>query len=281
MLFKKLYPEHRREEIENCIVRAAEFIEKIQATDGSWYGSWGVCFTYAGWFGIKGLIAAGRTYEDCSSISKACDFLLSKELASGGWGESYLSCQNKEYSNLKDNRPHIVNTAWAMLALLGAGQVLVLTWMTCGKDWDFGGGDHGDAGNNKLFAIDLAQALALLKESGKICVPLVVFGHMHKQLAYGKGLRKMIVVGADNTIYLNAAIVPRVKRLNDEQGSSKESCVNNEPGLSTLESCGTIRALTLVEILDGRVDKIVETWVSVVGDRTKLEEEHILFRSGS
>lgn len=91
----------------------------------------------------------------------------------------------------------------------------------------------------------------------------------------------MIVVGADNTIYLNAAIVPRVKRLNDEQGSSKESCVNNEPGLSTLESCGTIRAFTLVEILDGRVDKIVETWVSVVGDRTKLEEEHILFRSGS
>ncbi|KAF3956067.1 hypothetical protein CMV_018779 [Castanea mollissima] len=25
-LFKKLYPEHRREEIENCIAKAAEFI---------------------------------------------------------------------------------------------------------------------------------------------------------------------------------------------------------------------------------------------------------------
>ncbi|XP_040364411.1 cycloartenol synthase-like [Rosa chinensis] len=121
-LFKKLYPGHRREEIENCIANAAKFIEKIQATDGSWYGSWGVCFTYAGWFGIKGLVAAGRNYEDCSSIRKACDFLLSKELASGGWGESYLSCQNKVYSNLQDNRPHIVNTTWAMLALLGAGQ---------------------------------------------------------------------------------------------------------------------------------------------------------------
>ncbi|PRQ51839.1 putative cycloartenol synthase [Rosa chinensis] len=121
-LFKKLYPGHRREEIENCIANAAKFIEKIQATDGSWYGSWGVCFTYAGWFGIKGLVAAGRTYEDCSRIRKACDFLLSKELASGGWGESYLSCQNKVYSNLQDNSPHIVNTAWAMLALLGAGQ---------------------------------------------------------------------------------------------------------------------------------------------------------------
>ncbi|XP_050384315.1 cycloartenol synthase isoform X2 [Argentina anserina] len=121
-LFKKLYPGHRKEEIQNCIASAAKFIEKIQATDGSWYGSWGVCFTYAGWFGIKGLVAAGRTYDDCSSIRKACDFLLSKELASGGWGESYLSCQNKVYSNLQDNRPHIVNTAWALLALLGAGQ---------------------------------------------------------------------------------------------------------------------------------------------------------------
>uniref|UniRef100_A0A7N2R5U1 Terpene cyclase/mutase family member n=1 Tax=Quercus lobata TaxID=97700 RepID=A0A7N2R5U1_QUELO len=121
-LFKKLYPEHRREEIENCIAKAAEFIEKIQASDGSWYGSWGVCFTYGGWFGIKGLVAAGRTYNNCSSIRKACNYLLSKELASGGWGESYLSCQNKVYTNLEDNRPHIVNTGWAMLALIDAGQ---------------------------------------------------------------------------------------------------------------------------------------------------------------
>jgi squalene cyclase len=38
-LFKKLYPGHRREEIENCIAKAAEFIEKIQASDGSWFAS--------------------------------------------------------------------------------------------------------------------------------------------------------------------------------------------------------------------------------------------------
>ncbi|KAL0012885.1 hypothetical protein SO802_007993 [Lithocarpus litseifolius] len=86
------------------------------------YGSWGVCFTYGGWFGIKGLVAAGRTYKNCSSIRKACNYLLSKELASGGWGESYLSCQKKVYTNLKYNRPHIVNTGWAMLALIDTGQ---------------------------------------------------------------------------------------------------------------------------------------------------------------
>ncbi|KAL6335619.1 hypothetical protein AAG906_030755 [Vitis piasezkii] len=120
--FKKLYPEHRRHEIENCISKAAKFIEDIQAPDGSWYGSWGVCFTYGGWFGIKGLIAAGNTYNNCPCIRKACDYLLSKELASGGWGESYLSCQNKVYTNLPEDKPHNVNTAWAMLALIDAGQ---------------------------------------------------------------------------------------------------------------------------------------------------------------
>nr|UBR57589.1 oxidosqualene cyclase [Panax ginseng] len=120
--FKKLYPDHRREEIQLCIEKAALFIEKIQASDGSWYGSWGVCFTYGTWFGVKGLVAAGRTYSSCSSIHKACDFLLSKQVASGGWGESYLSCQNKVYTNLEGNRSHVVNTGWALLALIDAGQ---------------------------------------------------------------------------------------------------------------------------------------------------------------
>ncbi|KAG5564878.1 hypothetical protein RHGRI_000917 [Rhododendron griersonianum] len=121
--FKKLYPGHRREEIESCIERAALFIEKTQAPDGSWYGSWGVCFTYGAWFGIQGLVAAGKNYHSCSSIRKACDFLLSKQEVSGGWGESYLSCQNKVYSNIEGNKSHIVHTAWAMLALICAGQV--------------------------------------------------------------------------------------------------------------------------------------------------------------
>jgi len=59
------------------------------------YGSWGVCFTYGTWFGVKGLVDTGKNFNNCSSIRKACDFLLSKQLPSGGWGENYLSCQNK------------------------------------------------------------------------------------------------------------------------------------------------------------------------------------------
>ncbi|KAG6676273.1 hypothetical protein I3842_15G144200 [Carya illinoinensis] len=120
--FKKSYPKHRQEEIELCIKKAVMFLEKIQASDGSWYGSWGVCFTYGTWFGVKGLVAAGKNFNNCSSIRKACDFLLSKQLPSGGWGESYLSCQNKVYTNIEGNRSHVVNTGWAMLALIDARQ---------------------------------------------------------------------------------------------------------------------------------------------------------------
>ncbi|KAG5242921.1 cycloartenol synthase family protein [Salix suchowensis] len=121
-LFKKLYPGHRSEEIESCIRKAIVFIESIQEKDGSWYGSWGVCFTYGIWFGIKGLVAGGKNFNNSSSIRKACDFLLSKQCSSGGWGESYLSCQNKIYSNIEGNTAHVVNTAWAMLSLIEAGQ---------------------------------------------------------------------------------------------------------------------------------------------------------------
>lgn len=59
------------------------------------YGSWAVCFTYGTWFGVNGLVAGGKTYQNSSSLRKASDFLLSKQLDSGGWGESYLSCQDK------------------------------------------------------------------------------------------------------------------------------------------------------------------------------------------
>ncbi|KAJ6994157.1 hypothetical protein NC653_017089 [Populus alba x Populus x berolinensis] len=143
----------------------------------------------------------------------------------------------------------------------------------CGKDWVFGGGDHGDP--------DLAQAISHLKETTKISIRLVVFGHMHKELAYGNGLRKMIVVGADKTIYLNGAIVPRVRRLVAEQGTDNTNFMNNETSVFSPGSRGTMRAFTLVEILEGRVDKIAETWVSVIEDETAIEEEHVLFQRGN
>ncbi|EEC83118.1 hypothetical protein OsI_28277 [Oryza sativa Indica Group] len=87
------------------------------------FGSWGICFTYGTWFAIEGLSAVGQCYDDSTCIRKACKFLLSKQLTNGGWGESHLSSRTKAYTNLDGEKSHIVNTAWAMLALMKAGQV--------------------------------------------------------------------------------------------------------------------------------------------------------------
>ncbi|RAL43480.1 hypothetical protein DM860_012621 [Cuscuta australis] len=118
----------------------------------------------------------------------------------------------------------------------------------CGKDWDNEGGDHGDR--------DLAQAISLIKETNKNPIPLVVFGHMRKQLENGC-CRKMLAIGGDKTVYLNAAIVPRVKH----------------PSFG-----GSSRAFTVVEFCDGEISKVVETWVLVSTDgKTSLGEEDALF----
>ncbi|GMJ00915.1 cycloartenol synthase 1 [Hibiscus trionum] len=116
--FRKSYPGHRRHEVDKCIQKATKYIESIQASDGSWYGSWGVCFTYGTWFGVKGLVAAGKSFNNSSSIQKACNFLLSKQLSSGGWGESsFMSKQGQVYSNIEGSKAHIVNTGWAMAVI--------------------------------------------------------------------------------------------------------------------------------------------------------------------
>ncbi|CAD6270755.1 unnamed protein product [Miscanthus lutarioriparius] len=123
VLFKELYPSYRTKDIKKCIRSATTFIESRQQEDGSWLGTWGVCFTYAAFFSIKGLVTAGRTYENSPSIRKACQFLLSKQLNTGGWGESHVSNETQVYVNFKGDRAHAVNTAWAMLALIYAGQI--------------------------------------------------------------------------------------------------------------------------------------------------------------
>uniref|UniRef100_A0A1J3HP19 Calcineurin-like phosphoesterase domain-containing protein n=1 Tax=Noccaea caerulescens TaxID=107243 RepID=A0A1J3HP19_NOCCA len=145
----------------------------------------------------------------------------------------------------------------------------------CGRDWAAEGGDHGDP--------DLEQALRQLKETTKLSVPLVVFGHMHKELESGKGNRKMVVQDSDNQIvYVNGAIVPRVKEAKENcQGSSWRGIGNNEMPVEAAaaesENGGTIRAFTLVEILDGKIKKVAETWVQVIGSMAKVVDEKTLF----
>ncbi len=53
----------------SCIYTAESFIRSIQRPDGSWYGSWAVCFTYGCWFGVSALAAKGHRY----GVDTVCD----------------------------------------------------------------------------------------------------------------------------------------------------------------------------------------------------------------
>lgn len=123
VLFKKLYPEHRAKEINVFVEKAICYLENTQMPDGSWYGSWGICFIYGTWFALRGLAAAGMNYANSKTVRKACDFLLSKQLECGGWGESYRSCPEEIFIPLEGGRANLVHTSWALMGLIDGGQV--------------------------------------------------------------------------------------------------------------------------------------------------------------
>ncbi|KAF3547825.1 hypothetical protein DY000_02005558 [Brassica cretica] len=122
VMVKQLYPDYRNKEIIKSMEKAVQFIESKQVSDGSWYGNWGICFIYGTWFALSGLAAVGKTYNNCLSMQKGVDFLLGIQNEDGGWGESYLSCPEQKYIPLQGNASNLVQTSWAMLGLINAGQ---------------------------------------------------------------------------------------------------------------------------------------------------------------
>ncbi|BAW97692.1 hypothetical protein NIES970_26470 [[Synechococcus] sp. NIES-970] len=73
----------------------------------------------------------------------------------------------------------------------------------CGRDWNPIGGDYGDP--------DFGQAIATAKTQGKT-VALATFGHMHHSLRHRKDRLRTQHRFVDETLYFNAARVPRIQR---------------------------------------------------------------------
>lgn len=107
---------NRRDKIQQAIGRGVRYLRRAQRDDGSWEGAWGICFTYGTWWGTWGLLAHGALPGD-PAIQSAVRFLCAKQLADGGWGESYESCVTRRYVQHPEGG-QIVMTAWALLTLL-------------------------------------------------------------------------------------------------------------------------------------------------------------------
>ncbi|KAF1954118.1 lanosterol synthase [Byssothecium circinans] len=117
-MFQKYYPRYRAAEIAAFKARAIDYIRRAQRPDGSWYGSWGICFTYAGIFALESLACVGETYESSERVRRACHFFLEKQMEDGGWGETYKSCETGVWCQHPESQ--VVQTAWVVIALLEA-----------------------------------------------------------------------------------------------------------------------------------------------------------------
>jgi squalene-hopene/tetraprenyl-beta-curcumene cyclase len=101
-------------------VRALRFLRKNQEADGSWYGRWGVNYIYGTWSVLAGLHAIGEDMQ-AEYVRRAVTWLVSNQNPDGGWGESCLSYAEADAHGVGESTPS--QTAWALLALLCAGEV--------------------------------------------------------------------------------------------------------------------------------------------------------------
>uniref|UniRef100_A0A8C6THF0 Terpene cyclase/mutase family member n=1 Tax=Neogobius melanostomus TaxID=47308 RepID=A0A8C6THF0_9GOBI len=100
--FHKKHPEHRSGEIRSTLRDGLEYCRRVQRPDGSWEGSWGVCFTYGTWFGLEAFACMGHVYEDggaCPEVER-----------------DFESCEQRRY--VQSSEAQIHNTCWALLALM-------------------------------------------------------------------------------------------------------------------------------------------------------------------
>ncbi|XP_067404681.1 lanosterol synthase-like [Emydura macquarii macquarii] len=118
-LFHEKFPEHRAQEISETLQKGLEYCRKVQRADGSWEGTWAVCFTYGTWFALEAFACMQHTYQNGSAsreVTQACQFLVSKQMEDGGWGEDFESCRQRRYVQSTTSQIH--NTCWALLGLM-------------------------------------------------------------------------------------------------------------------------------------------------------------------
>jgi squalene-hopene/tetraprenyl-beta-curcumene cyclase len=101
--------------------RAVDYLIKTQEKDGSWFGRWGMNYIYGTWSVLCALnVAKVDPRSEC--MRRAIDFLTRNQNADGGWGEG-AETYERDYNGFQQAQSTASQTAWALIALMAAGQV--------------------------------------------------------------------------------------------------------------------------------------------------------------
>ncbi|MBV9583788.1 MAG: squalene--hopene cyclase [Alphaproteobacteria bacterium] len=104
-----------------AVAAVLAFLRREQEEDGSWFGRWGTNYIYGTWSVLVALNAIGLD-SGSPEIRRAVAWLLSHQRADGGWGESGESYWPGK-SRGEASYSTASQTAWALLALMAAGEV--------------------------------------------------------------------------------------------------------------------------------------------------------------
>jgi len=104
-----------------AVAAGIEYLRGTQLAEGSWYGRWGMNYIYGTWSVLCALNAARISHQD-QMLRKAADWLVSVQNGDGGWGED-ATTYRLDYNGLTPAPSTASQTAWALLALMAAGEV--------------------------------------------------------------------------------------------------------------------------------------------------------------
>lgn len=99
--------------------RAVKWLLAEQQVDGSWFGRWGCNYIFGTGSVVPALVAAGIPANH-GSVVRATSWLLRHQNPDGGWGEDMRSYSDRHWAGRGTSTAS--QTAWALLALLAAGE---------------------------------------------------------------------------------------------------------------------------------------------------------------
>ncbi len=99
--------------------RGVDWLLAAQEPGGSWFGRWGANHLYGTGAAVPALVAAGIPVSS-APVRRAVAWLVARQGADGGWGEDLRSYRDVAW--VGRGEPTASQTAWALLALLAAGE---------------------------------------------------------------------------------------------------------------------------------------------------------------